>query len=143
MRLATIGYENATLDDTIGRLKRAGVELVIDVRAVASSRRPGFSKSMLAASLKGQGVDYVHLRQLGTPKAGREAARSGRIDEMRAIFSEHLEEPAAQLELQRAGELASERRSALLCYEADPAGCHRTVVAERLRERLGFTVENL
>ena len=143
MKLATIGYEETTLQDTLDRLKAAGVQVVIDVRAVASSRRPGFSKSMLAASLKEQGIDYVHLRALGTPKAGREAARAGRVDEMHAIFHRHMEEPAAQLELQRAEEIAAEKKSALLCYERDVHGCHREIVADMLAERRGFEVENL
>src|SRR3954447_16855072 len=108
MRLSTIGYERATLSDVIGRLKAAGVDVVVDVRAVAASRRPGFSKTMLAASLSEAGVDYVHLRALGTPKAGREAARKGRIAEMRAIFEGHLAEPAAQAELARAREIVTE-----------------------------------
>lgn len=143
MKLATIGYEKATLASVIERLKAAGVEVLIDVRAVASSRRPGFSKTMLAASLAEHGIEYVHLRQLGTPSAGRTAARAGRVAEMRAIFAEHLEEPGAQLELVRAGEIAAARPSALLCYEAQAPGCHRAMVAERLRDRLGFTVEDL
>jgi uncharacterized protein (DUF488 family) len=143
MRLAPIGYEQQTLPDVIGRLKKAKVELVIDVRAVAASRRPGFSKSMLAATLAEHGIDYVHLRQLGTPKEGRLAARAGRTAEMHKIFERHLQEPEAQLELARAGELASKRRVALLCYEADAACCHRAIVADRLRERLDFTIANL
>ena len=143
MRLATIGYEAATLPDVIGRLKAAGVDVVVDVRAVASSRRPGFSKTMLAASLAEAGIDYIHIRQLGTPSAGRTAARAGRVAEMHAIFEEHMEEPASQLALQMAGEIAATRRAALLCYEADAAGCHRRILAERLRERLGGTVEDL
>lgn len=132
MKLATIGYEQETLAAVIGRLKAAGVQRVIDVRAVAASRRAGFSKTLLAASLEAEGIDYVHLRQLGTPKAGRDAARAGRVGEMRAIFEAHLAEPGAQFELARAAQLAAERPSALLCYEADPAGCHRSIVAERL-----------
>jgi uncharacterized protein (DUF488 family) len=143
MKLATVGYETDTLPDVIGRLKAAGVEVVVDVRAVASSRKAGFSKSLLAASLAEEGIDYVHLRALGTPKAGRQAARDGRIEEMRAIFEDHLQEPGAQLELARAGEIAAERQAALLCYEADPAGCHRSIVAERVCARLGCTVEHL
>lgn len=143
MDLATIGYEDQSLDDVIGRLRKARVDLVVDVRAVAASRRPGFSKSMLAATLTEHGIDYVHLRQLGTPKEGRLAARAGRIKEMHRIFEKHLEEPAAQLELARAAELAQARRVALLCYEADPAHCHRAILAERLRERLKCTVRDL
>src|SRR5687768_18157 len=95
MDLATIGYEDQSLDDVIGRLRKARVALVVDVRAVAASRRPGFSKSMLAATLAEHGIDYVHLRQLGTPREGRLAARAGRIADMHRIFEKHLEEPAA------------------------------------------------
>ena len=143
MRLATIGYEQQTLPDVIGRLKRAEIDMVIDVRAVAASRRPGFSKSMLAATLAEHGIDYVHLRQLGTPKEGRLAARAGRTAEMHAIFERHLQEPAAQLELARAAELAQKHRVALLCFEADAAHCHRAIVADRLRERLACTITDL
>ena len=141
--LATIGYEGEVQAEVIARLKRAGVEVLVDVRAVAASRRAGFSKTVLAASLAEAGIDYVHLRELGTPKPGRDAARKGRIAEMREIYEAHLQEPAAQLELAQAAEIVGQRKAALLCFEADAAGCHRTIVAERLRERLGLTVENL
>ena len=141
--LATIGYEAATQDAVIDRLKAAGVELLVDVRAVAASRRAGFSKTVLAASLAEAGIGYVHLRQLGTPKPGREAARKGRIAEMTAIFEEHLAEPAAQLELAAAKELAAERKFALLCFEADHRGCHRKILADRICEDLGCAIEHL
>jgi uncharacterized protein (DUF488 family) len=143
MKLATVGYENDTQGQVIDRLKTAGVDVVIDVRAVASSRKAGFSKTLLAASLAEAGIDYVHLQKLGTPKAGRDAARAGRVAEMVEIFEGHLAEPAAQVELARAGEIASARKAALLCYEADPCGCHRSIVAARLRDKLGLEVENL
>ena len=141
--LATIGYEAATQDAVIDRLKAAGVEMLVDVRAVAASRRAGFSKTVLAASLAEAGIGYVHLRQLGTPKPGREAARKGRIAEMTAIFEDHLTEPAAQLELAAAKELAAERKIALLCFEADHRGCHRKILADRICEDLGCAVEHL
>src|SRR5215213_10025469 len=98
MKLATIGYESATQADVIDRLKTAGVEVLIDVRAVAASRRAGFSKTLLAASLNEAGIGYVHLRQLGTPKPGRDAARKGHIAQMHEIYEAHLAEPAAQLQ---------------------------------------------
>ena len=141
--LATIGYEAATQDAVIDRLKAAGVELLVDVRAVAASRRAGFSKTLLAASLAEAGIGYVHLRQLGTPKPGREAARKGRIAELTAIFEEHRAEPAAQLELAAAKELAAERKIALLCFEADHRGCHRKILADRICEDLGCAIEHL
>ena len=143
MKLRTIGYEAATQGAVIACLQRAGVELLIDVRAVASSRRAGFSKTLLAASLAEAGIDYVHLRALGTPKAGRQAVRAGRVAEMRAIYEAHLAEPEAQLQLAEALDIARERPAALLCYEADPAHCHRRIVAQRLMAAGAFEVEDL
>ncbi|MDB5475323.1 MAG: hypothetical protein JWP49_834 [Phenylobacterium sp.] len=141
--LATIGYESATQAEVIGKLQAAAVEVVIDVRAVAASRRAGFSKTLLAASLQAAGIDYLHFRELGTPKPGREAARKGHVAEMRQIFEAHLAEPAAQLQLAQATEIATERKTALLCYEADAAGCHRRIVAERIQAATGVKVEDL
>ena len=144
MKLATIGYEQETQPAVIQRLKAAGVEVLIDVRAVASSRRAGFSKTLLAASLNEAGIGYVHLRQLGTPKAGRDFARKGKIAEMHRIFEAHMAEPAAQVELAKATELVrGDKKVALLCYEADAAGCHRTILANRISEALGCEIENL
>lgn len=143
MKLATIGYERATQPDVIQRLKDAGVEVLIDVRAIAASRRAGFSKRVLAASLHEAGIAYVHLRELGTPKPGRDAARKGRIAEMRQIFEAHMAEPAAQLELAKATEIARDQTAALLCYEAEAAGCHRAIVADLICGAIGCEVENL
>jgi uncharacterized protein (DUF488 family) len=143
MKLRTIGYETATQGAVIACLKQAGVEVVIDVRAVASSRRAGFSKTVLAASLAEAGIDYVHLRALGTPKAGREAVRAGRVAEMEKIYAAHLQEPEAQLQLAEALNIARERSAALLCYEADARHCHRRIVAGRLMEAAQFEVEDL
>jgi uncharacterized protein (DUF488 family) len=143
MKLATIGYEMATQAAVIDRLKAADVEVVIDVRAVAASRRAGFSKTLLSASLNEAGIGYVHLRELGTPKPGRIAARAGRVAEMHAIFEAHLAEPGAQLELAKAAEMAREKKVALLCLEANACDCHRSIVAERICETIGCEIENL
>lgn len=143
MKLATIGYEKALQADVIAALEHAGIEVLIDVRAVPSSRRAGFSKTVLAASLAEAGIDYVHLRDLGTPKPGRDAARKGRTNEMHVIFNAHMEEPAAQLAVAQARSIALERPSALLCYEADPCGCHRKILADSLAESDGFEIEHL
>lgn len=143
MNLATIGYETAALPAVIQRLKAAGVEVVIDVRAVASSRKAGFSKSLLSASLNDAGVDYVHLQKLGTPKAGRDAARKGQIGRMHDIFNAHMEEPEPQMQLARAIDIARDRKAALLCYEDDPLGCHRSILADAMKARAGFVIENL
>jgi uncharacterized protein (DUF488 family) len=143
VHLFTIGYEAATQPDVIGRLRAAGVQLLIDVRAVAASRRPGFSKTALSGALAEAGIDYLHLRALGTPADGRAAARAGRTAEMHRIFHVHLEEPAAQLALLHAADAVAARPSALLCYEADAAVCHRAIVAGLLCERLGCAIHDL
>ncbi|MBX3478241.1 MAG: DUF488 domain-containing protein [Brevundimonas sp.] len=143
MRLFTIGYEGQTQPEVIDRLRTAGVQVLADVRAIAASRKAGFSKTVLGESLKAAGIDYVHLRDLGTPKAGRDAAHKGRIAEMRAIYDAHLAEPAAVAALARLETLARERRTALLCFEADAAGCHRSILAERLQASDEFEVTNL
>ena len=143
LRLSTIGYEKKTVDEFLAELAEARVELVIDVRAVAASRRPGFSKSAMAAALKERGIDYLHLRALGTPKAGREAARKGRIAEMHAIFEGQLETPEAELAMEQVDAAARERHAALLCFEADAGGCHRAMVAERLAARSGYSIVDL
>ena len=126
MRIFTIGYQGSTQAEFIDALRKAGVEQVIDVRAVPLSRKPGFSKTILAGGLKEAGIDYVHLKALGTPPAGREAARKGRFEEMERVYSAQLETPEAAAQAAQMVTLAEERPSALLCFERDPAHCHRT-----------------
>jgi uncharacterized protein (DUF488 family) len=142
--LFTIGYEQATTHAMLDELAGAKVDVVIDVRAVTSSRRPGFSKRQLAAGLDERGIGYIHLRALGTPKEGRLAARAGRRDELFRIFEKHLKTPDARTELDELAALAkSGKRLCLLCYERDPEGCHRRRVAELVHERTGAKVEHL
>ena len=143
MKLYTIGYEGALQPDLIARLKAAGVRTLVDVRAVAASRRAGFSKTLLGNSLAEAGIDYVHLRGVGTPKAGREAARAGRIAELHEIYAGHMAEPAFEVDYARLRGLASERPTALLCYCGPAAKCHRRILSDRLREEDGFEVVDL
>jgi uncharacterized protein (DUF488 family) len=128
MRIFTIGYEATTMGEFIAALAGAGVERVIDVRALPLSRRPGFSKTPLKGALAEAGIDYVHLRALGTSPAGRDAARKGRHEELKRIYAGQLELPEAIAEGAQMMELAGEKPSALLCFERDPAGCHRTLL---------------
>ena len=128
MTIFTIGYEATTMTEFITALHAAGVERVIDVRALPLSRRPGFSKSSLTASLAEAGIGYVHLKALGTPKRGRDAAKKGDVATLRAVYAEQMELPEAQAQAAAMLELASERPSALLCYERDPCHCHRTLL---------------
>lgn len=130
MKIYTIGYEAVTMAEFVAALRAAGVKRVIDVRALPLSRRPGFSKSSLAAELATQGIDYVHLKALGTPKRGRDAAKKGDVATLRAVYDEQLELPEAQAQAAIMLGLAAEMPSALLCFERDPAHCHRTLLLE-------------
>lgn len=128
MTIFTIGYEGTTMEAFLAALKAAGVEQVIDVRALPLSRRPGFSKNGLAATLKDAGIGYVHLKALGTPKPGRDAAKKGDWQTMEAVYARQLELPEAQAEAAKMRALAAEKPSALLCFERDPRHCHRTML---------------
>jgi uncharacterized protein (DUF488 family) len=130
MKIFTIGYEGATVAEFISTLQNAGVERVIDVRALPNSRRPGFSKTPLRNALAEAGIDYVHLRALGTPAEGRAAARAGRIEDLQRIYAGQLELPEAMAEGAQMMELAKEKPSALLCYEREPSGCHRSLLLQ-------------
>ena len=134
MTIYTIGYEAATMADFLTALTQAGVKRVIDVRALPLSRRPGFSKSSLAASLAEAGIGYVHLKALGTPKPGRDAAKKGDVATLRAVYAGQLELPEAQAQAAVMLDLAAAMPSALLCYERDPCHCHRTLLLAAVGE---------
>jgi uncharacterized protein (DUF488 family) len=141
--LCTIGYEGTTIDAVVTRLRGARVRLLIDVRAVAASRKPGFSKRQLAAELDGAGIAYVHLQQLGTPKPGRDAVRSGHPERMVPIFQAHMQGDRPQAELAQAIGLARGTRACLLCFERDHTTCHRALVAELITAETGQPVTHL
>ncbi len=126
----TIGYEGATVPEFIAALMNARIERVIDVRALPLSRRPGFSKSPLRAALDEIGIEYVHLKALGTPAQGRAAARAGQHGELKRIYAGQLELPEAIAQSAQMLELAREKPSALLCMERAPAHCHRSLLLE-------------
>lgn len=130
MRIFTIGYEGATVGEFLAALQEAGVKRLIDVRALPLSRRPGFSKSPLRAALKEAGIDYVHLKALGTPAEGRAAARAGRHADLERIYAGQLELPEAIAQGAQMIELSREKPSALLCFEREPAHCHRTLLLD-------------
>jgi uncharacterized protein (DUF488 family) len=130
MRIFTIGYEGATVPEFIAALKQAGVEQVIDVRALPLSRRPGFSKTPLRNALADAGIDYVHLKALGTPAEGRAAALAHRDADLKRIYAGQLELAEAIAQSGQMLALAGERPSALLCMEREPAHCHRQLLLE-------------
>jgi uncharacterized protein (DUF488 family) len=128
VRIFTIGYEATTVPEFVAALRKAGVQRVIDVRALPLSRRPGFSKTPVRAALGEAGIEYVHLKALGTPAEGRAAARAGRHADLERIYAGQLELPEAMAQSAQMLDLASEKPSALLCMEREPAHCHRTLL---------------
>lgn len=143
-KLFTIGYEKAKPEALMTELKRAKVKLLVDTRAVAASRKPGFSKRQLAATLDENGISYLHLQKLGTPDEGRQAARAGKLDTLWRIYAKHLKTPEA---IEAMDELIAIVKSGqavcLLCYERDKDCCHRSRIAEVVHERTGASVVDL
>ena len=130
----TIGYEGAAVEDLIATLKQAGVTRVLDIREVPYSRRQEFSTDAIAAVLGQYGIAYTHIRELGNPQAGREAARMGHAAAFREIFTAHLDSRDGQNGLSRALTLAAKEPVCLLCMEKAPAHCHRSMVAAKMHE---------
>src|SRR4029078_9147289 len=129
-KLFTIGYEKAKPDAVMAELKRARVKLLVDTRAVAASRKAGFSKKALAASLEENGIVYLHQQKPGSPDEGRQAAHSGKMDVMWRIYAKHLKTAGA---IEAMDDLVSIVKSGqavcLLCYERDKNFCHRSRIS--------------
>jgi uncharacterized protein (DUF488 family) len=124
MNLYTVGYEGVSVEDFIERIRLARVQLIVDVRDLPLSRKPGFSKSTLAQTLEAVGLEYRHMSELGCPKPIRDRYRAdGDWDRYTASFMRHLHTRAAAVSsLPR---VCTSATVALLCYEADPTRCHR------------------
>lgn len=142
--LFTIGYAQAKPSAVLNELKRAKVELVVDTRAVAASRRPGFSKRQLAAACDEAGIAYLHLQKLGTPAEGRAAARAGDLAKLWRIYDKHIKTRAAQDALDELLTLIkSGRRIVLLCYCRNPKACHRSRIVANVKTRMRVAVTDL
>ena len=142
-KIWTIGYEKVGPADFIAALVAAKIKTLIDVRDVANSRRAGFSKKALMASLAEAGIAYVHMKALGTPRAGREAARKGDAKTMQQIFEAKLIEPESQMALAETAELAKRGRTCIMCLEHDWRGCHRAIVARHIEDEFGLSPAHL
>ena len=143
MEVFTIGYEKAALGDFLDTLRAAGIAVLIDVRDLPLSRRPGFSKRQLRAAVEQAGIEYVHLKGLGTPKEGRTAARLGDTARFWEIVERQLATPEAEFDLRQAAAIAGSRRACLLCYEADVRTCHRHSICRELKARFGLKPHHL
>ena len=141
--ILTIGYEKVGFAAFLTALQDAEVETLIDVRELPNSRRAGFSKNMLKANLAAAGIAYVHLKALGTPKAGRQASQRGDLKAFWPIVEAALTRPEARLALEQAAVLARASRACLMCLEHDWRVCHRAHVCERLEEEYDIRAVHL
>jgi uncharacterized protein (DUF488 family) len=141
--ISTIGYEKANLDHFVGTLQAADVEVVVDIRDRAQSRRKGFSKTALSERLASSGIEYVHVKALGDPKEGRDAARSGNYSKFYEIFSAVMASDEAKNSLKEVAQLAESKQICLLCYERDHSQCHRKIVADELETIIGVRTRHL
>lgn len=141
-RLLTLGYEGVALADFLACLREAGVTTLVDVREMPLSRRTGFSKTALSGELRGAGIDYVHMRSLGCPRAIRLRYRADRS------WVSYTRDFLAYLDTQRESvgalaALARERTCCVMCFEADCQACHRSYVARAAHRAGGPAVTHL
>lgn len=139
--LGSVGYERHKDSAEFAQLLRtAGVERLIDVRELPISRRRGYAKTALGEAMENEGIEYVHMRDLGNPKPYRDLYKSGRVEEGRRLYTSYLhEEQRAALE--RLASMLPEKKTVLMCVEHDAAICHRTVILESLRSELGLVLD--
>ena len=142
-KIHTIGYEGASVEDLVATLKSAAIANLIDIRSSPYSRRAEFSKDEISAALSSYGIAYHHIRQLGNPPAGREAARAGHMIAYREIFHAHLNSAEGQKGLELALAIAATDPVCLLCLEKSASHCHRMMVAERMSAMSGQEIVHL
>jgi len=142
MTVFTIGYEGLDIGTFMSLLGEHGVETIVDVRELPLSRKPGFSKKALASALNLSGIEYVHMADLGCPEPIRDRYREdGNWKRYTEGFLKYLKtQKAAIVDL---SDLVNSSNCALLCYEADFNFCHRSMVANAVREHCGADVEHI
>jgi uncharacterized protein (DUF488 family) len=129
--LFTIGYQGRTLDDVLDRLMTNGVQVLIDVRHTPWSHKPGFTKKNLSAELTTHGIEYAHLRQFGSdPAIRRRLKETGNRVEFAQAYSDYL--LTIDPTIESTFEPYAGRSVCLLCLEANPDECHRSILANRI-----------
>lgn len=139
----TVGYEKSDLPSYLDRLTEAGIDVLVDVRDRPQSRKPGFSKKKLQEAVEAVGMRYLHVQQLGDPKTGRDAARSGNHDLFLRIFNAHMALPETLEAVENLADQTSGLRICLTCFERDHRCCHRSIVAEHLSRLTGASVHHI
>jgi uncharacterized protein (DUF488 family) len=140
----TIGHSTRTVEEFIGLLQAHGVSRVIDVRTVPRSRHnPQFNKTSLPGSLKKAGLSYVHLPGLGGLRhAQRDSVNLGWHNASFRGYADYMQTPEFEKNLEELVQLAKQDRIALMCAEAVPWRCHRSLIADALLVR-GIRTEDI
>ena len=142
MKIYTVGYEGLDIDSFLSLLAENDIETVVDVREMPLSRKPGFSKKSLASVLNLSGREYVQRVDLGCPKLVRDRYREdGNWKRYTEGFMKHLK--AQDDAIAELSALAATSNCALLCYEADPNFCHRSMVASAVKDYCGARVTHI
>lgn len=140
----TIGHSTRPIDEFVGMLRAHGVQQLIDVRTVPGSRHnPQFGAEALKSSLETAGIDYMHMKALGgLRKPKPDSMNSGWKNASFRGYADYMQTQEFDAALTRLIELARENRTAIMCAEAVPWRCHRSLVADALIAR-GIPVEHI
>jgi uncharacterized protein (DUF488 family) len=130
----TIGHSTRTTDEFISLLKAHGIETVIDIRSIPKSRHcPQFNQNALQRSLKRDGIGYYHMKELGGLRHSvKNSLNTGWINASFRGFADYMQDPKFYKALEQLEKKAQKKRCALMCAEAVPWRCHRSLIADAL-----------
>lgn len=139
--LLTIGYEGLDLASFLKYLAWHKVDVLVDVRESALSRKRGFSKTGLADAVEKTGIQYIHIPQLGSPRSIRNRLHQDwNYEAFFEAYNDYIDRQAHAIEL-LADIVDENRRVCLMCFEKDPERCHRTLLADHIIESFGSTLK--
>ncbi len=144
LTILTIGHSTRSIDEFLEILRAHGIERLVDVRTIPKSRRvPQFNSESLAASLRGQGIDYLHVKSLGGLRhPNKDSVNLGWRNASFRGYADYMATDEFRASLERLLELAREKRTAIMCAEAVPWRCHRSLIGDALLVR-GVKVEDI
>lgn len=137
--LIGVGYEGQDIDTFVRGLEARGVDVVVDVRLNAISRKKGFSKKALRAALDEAGIGYRHMPILGNPRSNRDGFRAPGTDEARSAHDNYrrlLQEELQSGAIDDLAHAALTNHVAVMCFEASERCCHRSLVIEAVERRI-------
>lgn len=136
LSLHTIGYEGRDIDGFISELQESGIDTLVDVRDIPLSRKKGFSKTPLSERLKENNIEYIHLKELGSPKDLREKVKAD--GDYEYFFNEYSEYIQTQTQvMENLYRVVINNNSCIMCFEKDPSTCHRLILAQELKRKDG------